>query len=153
MTASSKTGGQAAFYISPTGDFAAPVYCEVKIAKDVSSDSSTDKKEDTCRGNVNVKLKTYVAGKQDKSISLEVCHRTDDACWNMLCDAEATCSPIEVMKLDCPSTVSGAKGFRFMAGVFSFNCNQPLEDPQNDTFEFAPVDCGDGPLYERVSIP
>ena len=144
-------GGEASFHVSISGDYALPVYLEVVIAKDVSASSATDKKEDTCRGTAGDKIKRYTPGKKDKSISLEVCHRNTDAAWNAIVDSEDADTPIEVLFLDGPYTTSGSKGFRFMANVFSYEADQPLDDPMNDTFEFNPTALTDDE-YEKVVI-
>ena len=154
--AGSGTGKTAVLQVSASGDFSAPVYVEVTIAKDVSTSKETEKLEDDCRGSADDNYKRYIPGMKDISTSLEVCHRTSHAAWELIVNAEDTDDILEVQMLDgpeAPAVGETTEGIRYMANVFSFEMDQPLNSPLNDSFEFAPTACQDTlDKPERVTI-
>lgn len=138
--ARTNTGRDAVLCINASCDQNAPVWVECGIIQDLNKNAQPEKVEFPCRD--GGKYKQYVVGQIDLEVTFDVCHRTNDQCWQLFCDAVFNCEPIHAYILDGDPTESGTEGCEGTFYFFGFDQSQPLNEGLVDSVTLAPSACG-----------
>lgn len=130
------SSGKRAKLYRNTGTNAAPVWVEVKEAKDVDIAGSVDQVDESDRES---DFKKYDDGLIDWGISFNMTHRRGNVNSAYFVAASLSGAVAEYAAMDDDITTSGATGPRFFGKVFQVGRSQPHTDGMTNQLEIKPA--------------
>lgn len=149
-------GYENSLYVN-TGDYAAPVWAEVDLAKDVTSGSPIDKVDVTSRRTARKGFKANAYGLAEFNISFESLIPSvgeSSAAFNALKAAQKNRSTVDILLVEGGGLEEdGLEAMRAICGVFGGERGEPLNEAATLSFElsFMLNDDQDVPVFGTIT--
>lgn len=109
-----------------TGDYATPMWVEMKNVKDLTLNLEASESDVTTRGNAG--WRATIAALKDGSIEFDMVWDTADADFTAIKDAFFGNTTIEFAVMDGDVAASGSQGLRALMSITGFSRSEPLEE-------------------------
>ncbi len=124
-----------------TGTYAAPVWVEIDIVKDVTLNMETGEAEASSRAST---FKEFFGALKDTNIEFDVLYDAADAQFIVLRTKFFDGTSIDIVAFD-GAAATGAQGLRMTAFVAGFTRNEPLEETVTVNITMKPTPNSDSP--------